>query len=220
MAVGQLCSARLAHSLSVLVGQRSQMPTGRSDAVRERLPEVVEPRSRAYVSAPLTTSLQPGGLEPLGDVALAGPGGLALALYVRLDLPHRGPEDPEHRHPAAAMSHMQRGHVPPGRVTRAISRTPGRDRHEPDDQRGHGASKYPSGHGSASAIPSRTSAPGWRSRQADTNCGAGSIAATFSARPAGTARLVRPPGPQPTSSTRIPSRHAGLSASAAASVSV
>ena len=72
---------------------------------------------------------------------------------------------------------MHAATVPPGRVTRAISRRPASasvmNATTSDES---AASKLPSSHGSSSATPSRTSAPGLRSRQAATNCGAGSIA--------------------------------------------
>jgi hypothetical protein len=78
-------------------------------------------------------------------------------------------------------------------------------------------SNVPSAHGSSSATPSRTSAPGWRSRFAAANCGEGSIAATCSSPRRAASSWVRPPGPQPTSSARMPALTPAASASATAS---
>ena len=105
---------------------------------------------------------------------------------------------------------MQSATVPPGRVTRAISRMPwSGSLMNAITSWASAASNAPSSHGSASAPPTRTSAPGWRSRQASANCAAGSIAATRSAPVRATSSCASPPGPQPTSRTRMPDRHAG-----------
>ena len=68
------------------------------------------------------------------------------------------------------------------------------------------ASNAPSGHGSCSATPSRTSAPRVAlAAGSDELPARGSMAATRSvAHPRGRARRSSPPGPQPTSSTDIP----------------
>ena len=114
---------------------------------------------------------------------------------------------------------MQGATVPPGRVTRAISRMPwSGSLMNAITSWARAASNVPSSHGSASAPPTRTSAPGWRSRQASANCAAGSIAATRSAPVRAASSCVSPPGPQPTSSTRSPAATPAASASATASV--
>jgi hypothetical protein len=113
---------------------------------------------------------------------------------------------------------MHAATVPPARVTRVISPTPrSASRMKPITSEDSAASNSPSVHGGSSATPSRTSAPGFRSRHAAANCGAGSIAATFDAPTRAASTLVSPPGPQPTSRTRMPDLTPAASASALAS---
>jgi hypothetical protein len=112
-----------------LVGDRRQVLAGRADGEQQRLPEVLEVRvvgARGERAA--TYVLEPGALHALGDVALGGAGHPPLVLDGRVELPHRGREGAQHRHPAGVVSHVQTATVPRGAWTRAISRTPGRDR--------------------------------------------------------------------------------------------
>ena len=123
--------------------------------------------------------------------------------------------------PPVAMSHMHTATVPPGRVTRAISRTPwSGSAMNPMTSEDSAASNRPSRQGSSSATPTRTSAPGLRSVQASANCAAGSIAATFLAPVRAASSAARPPGPHPTSTTRIPAVTSAASASATAKLGV
>ena len=120
--------------------------------------------------------------------------------------------------PPPGMSHMHSATTPPGRVTRAISRAPASaSRMNAITSEESAASNSPSSQGRSSAPPTRTSAPGLRARQASANCSAGSIAATWSAPSREASSRVSPPGPQPTSSTRIPACTPAASASATAS---
>ena len=108
--------------------------------------------------------------------------------------------------------------TPPGFVTRAISRVPASaSRMKAITSEDSATSKVSSANGRSSAAPSRTSAPGWRSRFAAANCGEGSIAATWSSPRRAASSCVSPPGPQPTSSARIPAVTPAASASATAS---
>ena len=119
------------------------------------------------------------------------------------------------------MSHMQTATAPPGRVMRAISLTPrSGSLMKPITSEDSAASNVASDHGSSSATPTRTSAPGLRSRQAAANAAAGSIAATFSAPTRAVSSPASPPGPQPTSTTRMPAVTPAASASATASAGV
>ena len=120
--------------------------------------------------------------------------------------------------PPPGTSHMQPATTPPGRVTRAISRTPAAASRMNATTSEHSAtSNAPSSNGSSSATPTRTSAPGLRARQASANCSAGSIAATWSAPTRDASSRVSPPGPQPTSSARMPAATPAASASSTAS---
>ncbi len=101
-----------------------------------------------------------------------------------------------------APSHTQAATTPPGRVTRAISRTP----RTWSDMKcttswASAASKVSSANGSASADASRTSARGNRSAVAATNEVAGSTAVMRASSVRRASSAVSIPGPQPTSIT-------------------
>ena len=101
---------------------------------------------------------------------------------------------------------MQPATTPPGRVTRAISRTPAVGvAHERDHERGErGVERAVVPRQLLGARPRARRRPGCASRQASANCSAGSIAATWSAPSRAASSRVSPPGPQPTSSARMP----------------
>ena len=121
--------------------------------------------------------------------------------------------------PPSSMSHMQAATVPPGRVTRAISRTPlSGIAHERDHKAGQRRVE-------------RRVVPRQRFRHAFAHVGSGTRAHGTPPRTAGLDRprrrsplptraassTVSPPGPQPTSRTRAPARASAASHSAAAS---
>ena len=126
----------------------------------------------------------------------------------RIDLAHRLPEVAQHRHPTPGDVPHARRHRPPGRVTRAISLTPrSGSRMKPMTSEDSAASKRRVG---PRAAP-RPRPRGRRRRDALTasgrELGAGSIAATFSPPTRAATSAASPPGPQPTSTTRMPARH-------------
>lgn len=86
--------------------------------------------------------------------------------------------------------------IPPGAVTRAISRSPAVGSFMNTTTRlASAASNSPSAKGRLSAAAWRMSAPGLRLRHASTNGGVGSTAATWCAPLRRTSSTVRPPGP-------------------------
>ena len=152
----------------------------RSDAVRERLPPVLEGRVLVADGERGVGDLaQPGCREQLGQVTFAGAGELRLiddiALRARAPpsrTPPSGPVPP-------AWSQTQAATTPPGRVTRAISAIPAT---------GSGmkwttscartTSKEAAVKGIRSADATSTSTPGLRERAAATNGSDGSTAET------------------------------------------
>ena len=108
--------------------------------------------------------------------------------------------------------------TPPGRVTRAISAIPAcGSAMRCTASWAAVQSKAPSGHGSFSATPERTSTPGTRSRTAATNESDGSIALTRAGPTTAASTRVSAPGPHPTSRTRWPGTRPSQAANCPAS---
>ena len=151
-----------------------EMLAGRADGERERLPEVVEARVvRVRGQRAVVHPRRARHRRALGDVALGPPGSR------RSPWGSSRASRPRSRRPAAwscrpwrRPTYMPRRAA--GRVTRRISATPASaSRMNASTSWLSAASKAPSSHGSSSAAPTRTSAPGTRSRHASANCGAG-----------------------------------------------
>ena len=152
--------------------------------------------------------MQAGLVEQRGQVALAGPGQAGLVERARVELGtacqnvDSGPRPPEWSQTLAAT-------VPPGRVTRAISRSPATgSAMKCTTSCARARSNPSSSKGSASAAAGayvETGQPLAHERHEDSE---GSTAATASTPSSPTSGAVSAPGPQPTSSARCPGRGA------------
>ena len=113
---------------------------------------------------------------------------------------------------------MQAATEPPGLTTRFISPTPrSASVMKLTTSCAKAASNESSSNGSSSAAATRTSAVGSRALQTETNGWDGSTAATFSWPTTSASAVASPPGPQPTSSTRLSGSRPTVPISAAAS---
>ena len=176
------------------------------------------PRSRRRPRARRRPRPRGRRVRTVGDVALAGAGHAPLALDVRGDLPHRRPERPQHRHPAGGdVPHTGGDRAPGPRDARHLAHPAIGIAHEADDKRGERGVE----------LPVR---PGQRFRHplADVGARVALAARRHELRRRIDRRDVRsaeacdelrvsPPGPQPTSTTRLPGVTRAASARAAAS---
>ena len=161
---------RLSDRVQTLVVELRQRFPGRADAEGVGLPEIVEilvvgrdgEGAGGYLAQTRT-------LEAVGDVALRNAGSPLFSLPAGPDGPHRRPEDPQHVHPTWEVPHAGRNGPARRGHPRHLAESSIGIGHEGDDQTGEGGVEGVVLPGHSSATPMRTSAPGFRARQASAN---------------------------------------------------